>query len=162
VDTIQEVSGHDLKWFFDQTIFGTETLNYSVSFTTGHAPSRRGMFDKDGRLVLVEEKERSPAIESEVVVQRLAEMRFPVTVLVKFEDGSQVREQWDGQYRWRKFKYLGRPKIVSAQLEPEWALDIHHTNNSALAEPVRLAAEKWYLRWVCWIQNVLMAFSFFS
>lgn len=162
VNTIQEVSGHDLKLFFDQTIFGTGTLNYSVSFTTGHAPSRRGMFDKDGRLVLVEEKERSPAIESEVVVQRLAEMRFPVTVLVKFEDGSQVREQWDGQYRWRKFKYLGRPKIVSAQLEPEWALDIHHTNNSALAEPVRLAAEKWYLRWVYWIQNVLMAFSFFS
>jgi hypothetical protein len=97
-----------------------------------------------------------------VLVRRLGQMQFPVTVVVKFADGAHVREHWDGKYRWAKFKYSGRPKIVSAELEPQWNLDIHYTNNSAQAEPVRLAADKWYLRWVYWIQNVLMVFSFFS
>jgi len=83
---------------------------------------------------------------------------------VRFEDGSEVREHWDGQYRWTKFKYASRPKIVSAQVDPDfqWKLEVHRTDDSYQAQPVRLAADKWYLRWVVWIENVLMAFSFFS
>jgi hypothetical protein len=99
-----------------------------------------------------------------VLVRRLGEMTFPVTVRVKFADGSEVREQWDGQYRWQKFKYTNKPKIVSAELDPDhaWKLEVLRANNSALKDAVELAPEKWYLRWVVWIQNVLMGFSFFA
>jgi hypothetical protein len=83
--------------------------------------------------------------------------------LVRFDDGSEVVEHWDGQYRWQRFSYPGK-KIVSAEIDPghHWKLEYQRADNSALAEPSRLAADKWYLRWVVWIQNILMAFSFFS
>jgi hypothetical protein len=166
--TVREVSGQDMKWFFDQTVYGTGMLNYSVSFTSGETPFQRGWFDDaSGKPQPALPPEESPPhrpIESEVRVRRLGEMQFPVTVLVRFEDGSEVREHWDGQYRWTKFKYTGKPKIVSAQIDPDfqWKLEVQRTDDSYQAQPVRLAADKWYLRWVIWIENVLMAFSFFS
>ncbi len=170
MDTVKEVSGRDMKWFFDQTLYGTGRLDYAVSFTTGAAPKKDGFFEENGKLVLTKPREdgaqednKGPA-ESEVLVRRLGEMIFPVTVRVKFADGSEVREHWDGQYRWQKFKYSNRPKIVLAEIDPErqWQLEVLRTDDSALREPVTLAPEKWYLRWVVWIQNVLMGFSFFS
>ena len=71
-------------------------------------------------------------------------MTFPVTVRVKFADGSEVREQWDGQYRWQKFKYTNKPKIVSAELDPDhaWKLEVLRANNSALKDAVELADGK--------------------
>ena len=91
-------------------------------------------------------------------------MRFPVVVRVCFADGTEAAEVWDGQYRWAKFKYTGRPRIVSAEIDRSflWKLEVPRTDDTALPEPVNLAADKWYLRWVVWIQNVLMAFSFFG
>ncbi len=171
MNTVNEVSGQDMKWFFDQTVYGTGRLNYAVSFTSGPEPRRRGFFDEGGNPTRVkdEDKDQNGAddrrpVESEVVVRRLEEMQFPVTVRVQFADGSEVREHWDGQYRWQKFKYVGRPKIVAAEVDPDhqWKMELPRTDNSALKDAVGLAPEKWYLRWVLWIQNVLMAFSFFS
>ncbi len=164
LQVVNEVSGRDMKWFFDQTLYGTGMLNYSVSFTTGERPAKKGLFDADGEPRYQEERGKGREIESEVVVRRLGEMQFPVTVRVKFEDGSEEREHWDGLYRWTKFKYTGRPKIVLAEVDPDyqWKLEVHRTDDSYLQAPVKLAAEKWYLRWVVWIQNALMGFSYFG
>ncbi len=92
-------------------------------------------------------------------------MQFPVVVRVKFKDGSEVRENWDGQYRWTKFKYTGKPEIVEAEVDPgyNWKLEVARVDDSWTGDPkAKLAAEKWYLRWVVWLQNVMMGFSFFS
>jgi hypothetical protein len=163
MDTVREVSGRDMKWFFDQTAYGTGLLNYAVSFSSGPAPARHGFFDKDGKPALADSKDEGP-VESEVLVRRVGEMQFPVTVLVHFADGSRRREQWDGGDRWHKFKFTGTPKIVSADIDPDflWKLEAARVDNSYLAQPVKLAAEKWYLRWVVWLQNVFMAFSYFA
>jgi hypothetical protein len=93
----------------------------------------------------------------------LGEMIFPVTVRVQFEDGSSKEEHWDGQYRWTKFYYPGK-KVASATVDPDWKwkLEIQRVDNSWVARPNALAADKWYLRWVVWIENVLNAFSYFS
>ncbi len=45
MDTVRAVSGQDMKWFFDQTVYGTGMLNYAVSFTTGEAAREKGYFD---------------------------------------------------------------------------------------------------------------------
>jgi len=166
-DTVKEVTGRDFKWFFDQTLRQTSTLEYSVSFTTGAAPAKKGFFDRDGQPTLPDPAEAAKTretIESEVLVRRLGNYRFPVVIHVRFADGQEVRERWNGQYRWAKFSYARMPRIISVELDRDydWKLEVPRTDNSALAEPVRLAADKWYLRWVVWIQNVLMAFSFFA
>ena len=92
-------------------------------------------------------------------------MQFPVVVRVRFADGSEVRENWDGQYRWTRFKYTGKPKIVLAEIDPDfnWKLEVQRVDDSYASEAkTELAAQKWYLRWVVWVQNLLMAFSFFG
>jgi hypothetical protein len=171
MNTVNEVSGRGLKWFFDQTVYGTNTLNYSVSFKNTSVPSREGYWDENGQPKLLKAddkkdgKKEKPATESEVLVRRLGEMEFPVVVRVKLADGSEVRENWDGHYRWTKFKYSGKPKIVLAEIDPDfnWKLEVQRVDDSQVAEPqTKLAAEKWYLRWVVWLQNLLMGFSFFS
>lgn len=184
IATVQEVTGQDWSWFFDQTVYGTNLLDYSVSFTNGTAPQRKGFFDQGGQPKLAESKsagknDDNGAPESEVLVRRLGEMVFPVVVRVKFADGSEARELWPvndpaepsagappglNQYRWKKFKYA--KKIVSAEADPDAlfnGLEVHRVDNTAqLDPPTTLAADKWYLRWVVWIQNALMAFSYFS
>jgi hypothetical protein len=168
IDTVNQVSGRDMNWFFNQTVYGTGVLNYAVSFTTGKAPQKGGFFDENGKPAFLkaekEKKDDKGPFESEVVVRRLGEMEFPVTALVRFADGSEVREIWDGHYRWTKFKYTDKPKIVSAEIDPDfhWNMEVQRTDDSYLAHAVELAPEKWYLRWVVWIQNVLIAFSFFA
>ncbi|MGZ4831768.1 MAG: hypothetical protein ACXVZQ_02515, partial [Terriglobales bacterium] len=109
-------------------------------------------------------KDKDAEHQPEILVRRLGEMQFPVTVRVRFEDGTMKTERWDGQYRWTKFKYEGKPKIAWAVIDEDydWKLQVQRTHDSYLAEPVKLAAQKWYLRWVVWLQNALMAFSFFS
>jgi len=167
MNTVNEVSGRDMKWFFEQTLYGTGHLDYAVSVTTGPAPKKDGYFEENGKLNLFkpdkEDEEKGP-FESEVLVRRVGEMVFPVTVRVKFEDGSEVREHWDGQYRWQKFKFVNKPRIALAEVDPDhqWKLEVIRTDNSVRRQAEKLAPEKWYLRWVVWIQNVLMAFSFFS
>lgn len=169
MNTVNELSGCDMRWFFDQTVYGTGMLNYAVSFTNDRAPRREGYFDQNRQPQLVQAQRRSgedkdQPVESEVVIRRLGEMQFPVVVHIKFEDGGEVNEHWDGLYRWSKVKYSGRSKIASAQIDPDfqWNLEVQRTDDSYLKEPVRLAPEKWYLRWVVWAQNVMMSFSWFA
>ncbi len=167
INTVNEVSGRDMKWFFDQTLYGTNTLDYSVSVKNAKLPPHQGFWDQNGgpKFAGKQKEQSKPANESEVLVRRLGEMQFPVVVRVKFKDGSEVRENWDGQYRWTRFKYTGKPEIVDAQVDPDfkWKLEVPRVDDSWTAEPkTKLAADKWYLRWVVWLQNVMMGFSFFS
>ncbi len=168
MDTVKEVSGRDMKWFFDQQLYGTGLLDYSVSFTVDKSYGERHGFldDKSGKPVLLDEKIKDGSPDSTVLVRRLGEQTFPVVVRVKFKDGSEKHEMWAGgtdQYRWTKFDYPGK-EVVEAQIDPafQWKLETARTDDRVLAEPVKLASEKWYLRWVVWVQNVMMAFSYFA
>jgi hypothetical protein len=164
MNTVNEVSGRDMKWFFDQTVYGTGMLDYSVEVKRQKV-GNEGWFDQDGKHSYVapkKVKDKDAEKESEVLVRRLGEMQFPVVVQVRFEDGTEKTELWDGQYRWVRFKYP--KKVLSAVIDQDfvWKLQVHRTHDSYMKEPVKLAAEKWYLRWVVWLQNVMMGFSFFS
>jgi hypothetical protein len=139
-------------------------LDYSVE-VKAEKSGREGLFDQSGEPAYVapkKVKDKDAEKEYEVLVRRLGEMQFPVTLHVMFEDGTEKTELWDGQYRWAKFMYP--KKVASAVIDQDfvWKLQVHRTHNSFLKEPVKLAAEKWYLRWVVWLQNVMMGWSFFG
>jgi hypothetical protein len=85
---------------------------------------------------------------------------MPVEVLVEFADGHQVREAWDGQYRWARFRYTRPARVARAVVDPEGklALDVVPANNAWMAdEPnvARRAAAKWAARWMFWLQHLL-------
>ena len=102
---------------------------------------------------------------TEVVVQRRGAARFPVEVLMVFEDGSEVKKEWDGQARWKLYVEERGSKLAYAVVDPErkLMLDLYYTNNSKRLEPdAKLPARKWASKWMIWFQDLLTTFAFFS
>ena len=102
---------------------------------------------------------------SEVVVQRREGGRFPVDVLLVFEDGEEMRQRWDGQARWTMITVEHPTKLARAVVDPDRVLllDRDFVNNSWRREPAsRIAAAKWGSKWMIWLQDLLAAFAFFS
>ena len=70
-----------------------------------------------------------------------------------------MRESWDGQERWVRFRYSRPAKVVHAVVDPERkiALDVNPANNNWLDEDgtSRRAAFKWAARWMLWLQDLL-------
>ena len=78
-------------------------------------------------------------------------------ILVKFENGENVREFWNGQELWKKLRYVKAAKLVSATVDPDRKipLDINFTNNSKRVEGSSLGANKLGVRGLFWAQFLL-------
>ncbi|MDZ7340840.1 MAG: M1 family metallopeptidase [candidate division KSB1 bacterium] len=99
----------------------------------------------------------APLYLSQVTVRRLGAFRFPVEILVQFENGDTVREHWSGQELWKKFRYLKPTRLVSASVDPDRKipLDINFTNNSRTAASRSKGINKLALRFLFWVQMLL-------
>ncbi|MPY88966.1 MAG: hypothetical protein GEU99_13690 [Luteitalea sp.] len=162
-----EVSGRDLTWFFDQVYRSSNVFDYGVQDVQSEAEPTRGFVDSPEGLVFRDEPSNGQLTryQTRVVVRRYGEATFPVDVVVTFADGQRVRERWDGRDRWRAYVYDDRPsQAVSVQIDPKrvLALDVNYTNNSWAAEPqAEVAARRWSLTWLTWLQNLLLTYGFF-
>ena len=99
-----------------------------------------------------------------MVVRRLGEAIFPLDVLVRFENGEEVRERWDGRERWKAYTYDRPVRARTAEVDPARVLllDVNYTNNSrTLAPKAEEAATKWSLKWMVWLQDLMLTWSFF-
>ena len=139
-----EVSGQDLTTFFDQVYRGSQTFDYAV---------------QDLKSQTVDDK-----IRTTVVVQRLGDGIFPVDVITKFRDGTTKTEHWDGQERRVLYVYETSSDPLSVEVDPNriLLLDINFTNNSLTREPQSSkAALKWTLKWIVWLQDLMLTYGFF-
>jgi len=107
-------------------------------------------------------QEKEKIYRNEVVVLRKGELIFPQEILIRFDEGEEVMEKWDGKERWKRYVYFRPYKLESAQVDPEYKilLDINFTNNSRLMEPNKLPVWKHALRLMFQFQNILSVFSF--
>jgi hypothetical protein len=99
-----------------------------------------------------------------VVVRRFGEAIFPVKVVTRFADGHQTTESWDGVDRWRLYSYDRPAEAVSVVVDPDriLLLDVNYTNNSASIAPASAgAATKWSMKWMVWLQDLMLTWSFF-
>ncbi len=171
IEVAEEVSGRELDWFFDQLLFGTGTLDYAVT----EAESERlgfeaGVFDTpEGRITRerTEMEERREEAEEEdgesgpyrttVVIENHGTVEYPVDILVRFTDASEVRESWDGSYRWVRFSYERDAPLDRVVVDPDEKLfiDLNRANNSFVVDPARRAGLRWGLRLLLMIQNLL-------
>jgi hypothetical protein len=163
---VTEFAGQDMSWFLDQFVYGSGKLDYAIGNISSELQRQsQGWFngefkDKDNR-----SKDRETEIyESEVLVRRLGEVKIPVEVLVIFDDGSAIQENWDGQYRWKKFKYSGPSRIMKAVVDPAFKLviDVDRTNNGMARKSNKIAPYKWTSRWLMWLQHTLEFFTIFG
>jgi len=170
---VNEVSGQDMTWFFDQVYRSSNTFDYGVQrFTstmvrpvsgagtnaaqeaaTDATTDAGGDSDSDATLY-----------RTLVVVQRLGEAIFPVEVVTTLRDGEQITERWNGRDRRVIYNYERPSQALSVEVDPERVLllDIDYTNNSATLEPrADEAGLKWSLTWLAWLQDLMLTYAFF-
>jgi hypothetical protein len=164
IKVVNEVTGKDYRWFFDETWFSSELLDYSVTARSQKPRLPEGYSDGSGAEPVAIPKPpirdtKGMPWESEVTVRRLGGVRMPVELRVEFEDGREIRESWDGRERWKRFRYVSPLKVVRAQVDPERkiAIDVDPSNNYWWDEQgiSRRAATKWAARFLLWLQNLL-------
>ncbi|HEY3119845.1 MAG TPA: M1 family metallopeptidase [Vicinamibacteria bacterium] len=164
IATVNEVTGKDWRWYFDQTWFSSDLCDYAISVRNDRPRTLEGFTEGPDRAPVLapraarREERDGGTYDSEVIVRRLGEVRLPVEVVVGFADGRQARETWDGQYRWTRFRYHGA-KVIHALVDPDrkLAIDVNPANNAWLDEEglSRRAAAKWAARWMLWLQTFL-------
>lgn len=139
--TIEEVSGTDLRWYFNQAIYGTQVLDYEV------LPPRT--YPVEWYKEHFKEKKGETEYVSNLWIHRKGDFIMPVDVEVKFDNGSKATEHWDGQDRWVRYTYHEKAKIVSAEIDPDHKVmfDRNNFNNSYIAEANGAPARKLVNYW---------------
>lgn len=156
---LSEVTNQDHAWFVEQVYRNSNTFDYGIERLASENIAWRGLNDTNA----FENQTLDKLWRTTVVARRIGSGQFPVDVLVTFSDGHQERERWDGRARWQNFSYDRPARAVSAQVDPERVLllDTNFTNNSKTLEPANdRAATKWSLRWMIWLQDLLMTCAF--
>ncbi len=163
-DVANEVTESDLAWFFDQVHGGSETFDYAVQSVASDPISVKGFLEKEGKLIYSEPDGEGKLYRTEVVVRRNGSAIFPVEVLMVFDDGTEVRKEWDGASRWELYVEERPAQLKYAVVDPErkLVLDLYYTNNSQLLKPAsKFPSRKWASKWMIWFQDALATFAFF-
>jgi len=160
-DVVSEYAGQDMRWFLDQFVHGSGKLDYAVgAIRSERKRIPRGWMGAKYREAGIP-RTTSTEYRTEVLLRRVGDVRIPVEVNIAFEDGTEVREIWNGQYRWKRFIYEGPLKIKNAEVDPghKLVIDMNRTNNSKVMSPNRLAPLKWVSNWLTWLQHALESFA---
>jgi hypothetical protein len=141
---VNEVTGEDMTWFFDQVHRSSNVFDYGIQEFASRPTTDQ--------------------YRTTVVVRRFGEAIHPVDVVTTFRSGDRVTEKWDGRDRRAIYAYERSSQAVSVQVDPErrLLLDVNYTNNSATLEPRRDDASlKWSLKWLAWLQDLMLTYAFF-
>jgi hypothetical protein len=153
--TIEDVSGQNLRWYFDQAVSGTNILDYEILDVHSDPVD---WYDKPAKKSA--SKQDDTVYRNFVTLYRKSDFIFPVDVEIKFDNAPPVIEHWDGKDRWIRYEYDRKAKIVSAEIDPThgvW-LDRNFFNNSYTVEPDQHAIHKLSNIWLFaaeWFQQML-------
>lgn len=126
---VSEEAGEDLRPFLSPLLFGTGTVDFSVLSVRNRkrSPTKGYDLSKDPPALYPkasEGKKRDGQGEkggwiAEVTVLREGQLVLPVTVRVRFADGTRRDLTWDGGGRRKTFSFPGGPKVLQVEVDPE-------------------------------------------
>jgi len=175
IDTVNEVSGRDLTWFFETALRSTATFDYGVE-AIAEAPvgTPRGVFgDGDHRRTVTA---ADAAVADAAADNAAAGGRHAYLVRVRrygdgviggdmklevravFESGEVKSGTWDGRGRWAELPFEGSSPLQHVVIDPDEVLllDVNLTNNSRTFETNRGGVFRWMNRALAAIQNALL------
>jgi len=132
-----------LRPYIDQAVYGTQVLDYSVD-SVSSSPVQWW---------LPEPKDKNAKKQlfylSTIYLRRKGDFVLPVTVEIVFDDGTRLRDHWDGIDRWKKLTYVRNARVVSAEIDPDHAvfLDVDLFNNSYTTKANGIPARKFTNMW---------------
>ncbi len=161
--TIEQLSGRDFGWFFEQFIFGHQTIDYAVGEVKSHRYDEAIGFleTENGRVFVTEPDLANPSYLHQITIENGGTGRYPVDIAVRFADGTEQRLQWDGSYRWKKFSLNHASEITEVEIDPDHRIiiDFNSFNNSYRAQADSQVSQKWSLRFLLRIQQILQTLS---
>jgi hypothetical protein len=136
-----------LRPYFDQAVYGTRILDYTVDKISSDRAQWWLPEPKDKKQI---------QYLSTVYLHRKGDFILPVTVEIVFDGGTRARERWDGVDRWTKFTYTRNAKVVSAEIDPDHTilLDANLFNNSFTTTSNPIPARKLTNLWLSFNQLV--------
>ena len=167
---MNEVSGQDMSWFFDQYVFGTNLLDYKVdsvesigSRCGAGCTSRRARLSRSptktraGSRRTRKEKKEPEQFRIVIKLKREGETVFPVEMRMTLDNGEVVSKQWDGRDRWVKYEFTKTSRVKRVEIDPDRKilLDVNFTNNSWVDVAARRPFAKWFSNLTFWSQMVL-------
>jgi hypothetical protein len=163
-----EVSGRDLRWFFDQAVEGTAVLDYEVfrvrservTADTGHldGPSGRTLVTREAARQADRAAEGRPGqYESTVILRRRGDFVFPVDVAFKFEGRPPERVQWDGRETWKRYRFVRPERLEWVDIDPDRKvlLEANWLNNALRLDANPRAAACASVNWLALVQGAV-------
>jgi len=158
-EVLSEQRGVDLAWFVDEVLQGEHQFDYGVDTFTSTLDSATGRYRttvgvrRHGDGVFAgTSRPRDGALSSSK----------SLSLLVRFEDGTQVTDFWDGRDERVEFEYSSASRAVSATIDPGLMLllDADRGNNSrTLERAVRPEGLRLTLNWLTWLQDLMLSYS---
>jgi hypothetical protein len=144
VDVLEQATARDLKAVFAAT--SSPPVDYRLGPVVTSPATTCGA---------------SPCYVTRVPLIGGAAMPFPLTVLVEFDDQSQVSEPWDGNTG--TFEYESGAAAARVRLDPDrrWLLDPDFANGEYVRVPrTDVRVLKWVAAWVLWLQDAMLTATF--
>jgi hypothetical protein len=148
-----------LRGFFNQAVYGTQILDYTVDSISSD-PAQWWQPESQSQSQSQSKDKKQTQYLSTVYLHRKGDFILPVTVEIVFNDGTRLREHWDGglrdQDRWTKFTYTRNAKIISAEIDPDHIipLDSNLFNNSYTTSRNPIPARKLTNLWLSFNQLI--------
>ena len=111
----------------------------------------------------------SGLIETTVTITRRGSGRFAIgngeatiPVLVRFADGTEARDYFDGAAPSASLSYSTKAPAVSARIDPDvmLLLDVNRENNAIVRDaPMSLLGVRLALHWMTWLQNAMLSYT---
>ncbi len=153
--------GENLDWFFDQVLYGSDLCDYEIESVHSRRLTKAAGYVDNLEDCAPVGRFDGDKYESKVTVRRNEPLHFPVDILVVFEDGTTVQEQWDGKARSKTFRYIGQDKVIAATVDPEQKIHIdkNFLNNSFTVNRNENGVRKYANQFLLWLQNSMQTLS---
>jgi hypothetical protein len=129
--------GHDMNWFFDQTLYGTGICDYKVSELINERTRTSENNGATSENTVKIWSGNDSLYTAKVELERLGDVMLPVDVLIHFKNGNEIMESWDGKSRFKDFDYTGKGEVQWVKIDPKYKIlmDVNIINNSMTVNP---------------------------
>ncbi len=155
----EEVAGQRLDWFFTPLLHGTGTLDFSVEAPSYEALELEGYQLQDHSPVPIAGSDAPTGYRNRFTVFKEGAVTYPVDLLVRFGDGTEVRERWRGDAPWQRYQFDAASPIESVELDPQHkvAFDKDRFNNSYVVTADSTTSRSYKARLILLVQHLLQS-----
>jgi hypothetical protein len=157
-----EKLGENMNWYFDQVLYGSGICDYSVTRVTSRKISGySGIVAGDTMMFTRSDSRNDTLYLTTVNLERPGDIMLPVEILVHFDNGDEVYEEWDGRARYKDLVYRGTMRADWVKIDPydKIDLDVNRINNSRSETSKFTASRRMMDKFIFLVQMIASIFT---